>query len=91
MITAIMAPTATPTPIPAFAPVERLLFEGGTLDRFVFVAVGGLVSVLVLVWEGVGDEAGVMKSADCHRIEMAFAFMPNVPFWLDTAPSKVYV
>lgn len=90
---AIMTPTETPTPIPAFAPVERPLLdvESPLLDVSFPVA----VSVPVLgVFEAkveAGVEMGVVKSFDCQRMEIPFAFTPITPIWLVGVPPRVYV
>lgn len=92
MTRTIITPTATPMPIPAFAPLERVLFEGEILAGSVGVAVlaPGLVSVLLA--DEVGDVVvGVVKSSDCQRIEMPFAFIPTAPDWLVTVPRAVKV
>lgn len=73
--------------MPAFAPAERPVFEGGRL--LASVGVAALVSGLVADGDGDGAGVGVMKSLDCQRIETPFAFIPNPPVWLTSVPTSV--
>lgn len=62
-----MAPTATPTPIPAFAPVERPL--GGGVEE--------LVTVAVMTLDAVGVETDVCVAVG--RANVALGTFANQP------------
>lgn len=83
-----MAPTTTPTAIPAFTPVVIPLdcVSLETTEAFVDVALAGASVALVVA----ALVVCVAKSADRQRIEIPFAFMPSaVVVKLDLVPPLV--
>lgn len=87
----MIAPTATPTPIPALAPVERPPFVS-----FVLVFVVGVASEVLevlAVLEALDAELVVcgVKSPAFQRIEIPGALMPSALVVLDVVPAFVKV